>query len=125
MEYNKVKDSGQRQDFKTGSHRDTNEGKGSFELLPPYAIYRLARHFQNGARKYEKRNWEKGQPLSRYLDSALRHLFKHLGGMRDEDHLIAAAWNILCLVETERRIEREILPQELNDLPEIDVMGLE
>lgn len=63
--FNEVKDSGKRQEFQTGSIRDTREGKGRYDLLPPHAIFRLAKHFENGAKKYGDRNWEKGQPLSR------------------------------------------------------------
>ena len=115
-EYDKVKDSGERQDFKTGSKRDTRKGKGRYDLLPAYAMKRLARHFENGALKYGDDNWRLGQPLSRYLDSAIRHSFKHLEGQRDEDHAIAAAWNLLCMVETEHMIELDLLPKDLNDL---------
>lgn len=111
-----IVDSGKRQEFNTGSVRDTREGKGRFDLLPPYAITRLAQHFENGAVKYGDRNWEKGQPLSRYLDSALRHLFKYLGGSREEDHLAAVAWNALAFIETEYRIGQDRLPKELDDL---------
>ena len=116
MEYTEVTDSGKRQDFGTGSVRDCREGKGRYDLLPPYAIYRLARHFENGAKKYGDKNWTKGQNLSRYLDSALRHLFCYLGGSRSEDHLAAVAWNALAYIETENRIERGMLPKELNDM---------
>ncbi len=112
-----IKDSGKRQQFTTGSKRDTRDGKGRFDLLPTRAIIRLAKHFEGGAKKYGIRNWEKGQPLSRYMDSALRHAFKHLEGQRDEDHLIASAWNLLCLADTEIRIKEGLLPKELNDLP--------
>ena len=117
MEFAEVKDSGKREEFATGSRRDTREGKGRYDLLPAHAIYRLARHFENGAAKYQPRNWEKGQPLSRYLDSALRHIFKFLGGSREEDHITAAAWNCLAFVETEHRIQEGRLPKELDDLP--------
>lgn len=116
MEFNEVKDSGRRQEFITGSRRDLNEGKGRYDLLPPHAIHRLAKHFENGTKKYGDRNWELGQPLGRYLDSAIRHIFQHLAGMREEDHLAAAAWNILCMIDTEYRIEKGVLPTELNDL---------
>jgi len=116
-DYDEVADSGKRQKFNTGSQRDTREGKGRFDLLPPHALQRLAKHFQNGARKYKERNWEKGQPLSRYLDSAMRHTVKFLEGHREEDHAIAAVWNLMCLVETEEWIQRGILPKKLNDLP--------
>lgn len=116
--YNKVKDSGKRQAFSTGSVRDTNEGKGRFDLMPVEALMRLARHFQNGAKKYGDENWRKGQNLRRFMDSAIRHGLKYLAGYRDEDHAIAAAWNLLCLVETEYMIEQGILPKSLNDLPD-------
>lgn len=115
--YDSVKDSGARQEFSTGSKRDTNIGKGRYDLLPTMAIARLARHFENGAVKYGDNNWRLGQPLSRYMDSALRHSFKFLEGHRDEDHAIAAAWNLLCLVETQILIEKGILPKELDNLP--------
>ncbi len=122
--YNHVEDSGKRQEFNTGSVRDTREGKGRYDLLPPEAIYRLAVHFANGAVKYGDRNWEKGQPLSRYLDSAIRHLFKYLSGSRVEDHLAAAAWNALCCIQTEHWINEGRLPKELDDMnnPSVIVM---
>jgi hypothetical protein len=53
-----VKDSGKRQEFSTGARRDISTGKGRFDLLPPYAITRLAQHFENGSLKYGDRNWE-------------------------------------------------------------------
>lgn len=109
----KLHDSGKREIFSTGSRRDTREGKGRFDLLPAYAISRLAKHYENGAAKYGDRNWELGQPLTRYIDSALRHIFKYMDGYRDEDHLIAAVWNLLGYVQTEERIKRGQLPGEL------------
>lgn len=117
--FNKLCDSGKRQEFDTGSVRDTREGKGRYDLLPPYSIERLAKHFENGAKKYGDRNWEKGQPLSRYLDSALRHIFKLLERNVDEDHAAAAAWNIMAYIHTEKQIADGRLPAELNDM-EVD-----
>lgn len=111
-----VKDSGQRQQFETGAQRDTQEGKGRFDLLPVHALTRLAQHFENGAKKYNDDNWRKGIPLNRYVDSALRHLLKFADGHRDEDHAIAAAWNLLCLVETEHMVNLGLLPKTLNTL---------
>lgn len=117
MNFDDVKDSGARQEFDTGSKRDTNKGKGRFDLIPPYAMYRLARHYENGAVKYGDRNWEMGQPLARYLDSAERHLNSIKLGLVDEDHLSAIVWNILSIIETQKRIEMGILPKELDNLP--------
>lgn len=115
--FNEVKDSGQRQEFATGSVRDTAEGKGRHDLVSPLAQIRLARHYENGCRKYGDRNWEKGQPLMRCIDSALRHIYKHIEGQRDEDHLAAAAWNIMAVIHFEEAIERGLLPKSLDDRP--------
>ena len=114
-DFDQVVDSGVRQEFTTGSVRDTRDGKGRYDLIPPYAMHRLAQHYENGARKYGDRNWEKGQPVSRYLDSAIRHLFKYLEGHRDEDHLAAAAWNAMGAIWTEEMVTRKRLPAELCD----------
>lgn len=115
--FDKVVDSGKRQEFGTGAVRDTQEGKGRFDLLPYYAITRLAQHFENGAKKYQDENWRHGIPLRRYLDSILRHAFKFLGGSQDEDHLSAVMWNAACLLETQEMIKLGILPKELDNLP--------
>ena len=117
MGYAEVKDSGTRREFGTGAVRDAEQGKGRFDLLPFHALRRLAVHFENGARKYADRNWEKGIPLHSFVDSAMRHLSTYMEGGRDEDHLTAAAWNILCLIETEHWIKEGLLPPSLNDLP--------
>ena len=51
------------------------------------------------------------------MDSGLRHLFKHLAGMRDEDHLAAALFNVSGLIWTEEEICAGRLPKKLDDLP--------
>lgn len=112
-----TKDSGKREEFDTGSRRDTREGKGRYDLLPPIAEDRLAGIYERGAEKYGDRNWEKGQPLSRYIDSARRHLNRLMRGWYDEDHAGQAAWNLLAFIETQERIRLGLLPNELNDLP--------
>ncbi len=117
--FDTLKDSGQRQEWETGSVRDIRKGKGRYDLLPVYAVSRLAKHLELGADKYGDRNWELGQPLSRYLDSALRHLFQVLAGKADEDHASAAAWNIMAYIETKKWIEDGVLPKELDDLTPI------
>lgn len=114
--FTKVRDSGERQEFETGSVRDTQAGKGRFDLISPIALKRLAQHYENGALKYEARNWEKGQPIGRYLDSAIRHLYAHLGGDRSEDHLAAAAWNAMAAIHTEVKIAEGLLPAHLSDI---------
>jgi hypothetical protein len=112
-----IKDSGTRSQFQTGAVRDGQAGKGRMDLLPVRAIIEVAKIFEEGARKYAPRNWEKGIPLSRFMDSGLRHAMRWLRGDRDEPHLAMAAWNFLCLQDTQQRIAEGLLPMELNDLP--------
>jgi hypothetical protein len=112
-----IKDSGTRKVFGSGAQRDVSSGKGNFALLPPQVIRALAVHFEKGALKYAARNWEKGMPVSRFVDSALRHAFQFLDGCDDENHLISAIWNLCCAYETIMRIQQGRLPSELYDLP--------
>ena len=116
--WDKVKDSGEGEKFDTGSLRDSRVGKGRFDLLPFYAIQRLSRVYENGAVKYGDNNWRLGQPCSRYLDSAIRHLFKAGSGWKDEDHFAQAMWNIASIIETQKMIELNKAPKELDDLTE-------
>lgn len=102
--------------FDNGSRRSSRKGKGRFDLLPPHAIIRIAKHFENGAVHYGDHNWQLGQLHSRYMDSLLRHAFKYLGGARDEDHLAAIAWNACALMHQEEMIRRGKLDEKFDDL---------
>jgi hypothetical protein len=102
--------------FSTGSVRDSREGKGRYDLIPPEAIHELAIHFEEGAKKYGDRNWELGQPISRIMDSALRHAFSYMAKKKDENHLGAACWNLIAAMTIRARVNKGELPQELDDL---------
>jgi len=175
MEFNDVKDSGERQEFNTGSVRDTSEGKGTPHLIAgevlskvlfshpvdtkeiianllfnystiqedknnltdiyraisltlslisdsedgsfTSAMMRLSKHYENGAKKYSKNNWRKGQPVSRYYDSAMRHLWKDIDNMKDEDHKAALLWNLMGIVQTKLDVKKGLLPKALDDFP--------
>lgn len=112
-----TKDSGEREMFSTGAHRDTRSGKGRFDLLPVFALERDACLLERGAEKYDARNWEQGFQFSRCLDSAIRHLVLHLQGESVEDHLAAARFNIACVMHYEEMIHRGLMDSALNDLP--------
>ena len=106
-----LKDSGERQEYTTGAVRDNSVGKGRFDLIPFQALMRLAKHYENGARKYSDRNWEKGMDISRYVDAAIRHLIKYSNGWNDEDHLAAAMWNCASIMHHEAELpEMQNLP---------------
>jgi hypothetical protein len=107
----KMQDSGERQQFDTGAVRDTTEGKGRFDLISPEVLFRLARWTELGAIKYADRNWEKGMPISRCVDSGIRHFIKYLDGWNDEDHLAAVVWNAMAIMHFEKH------KPELQDLP--------
>ena len=113
-----TKDSGERQAFSTGSVRDTASGKGRFDLIPTEPLRRLAKLYERGAVKYGERNWEKGQPLMRYIDSAMRHLNCLVAGEPLEDHATAVVWNMFGFIYTKTKVAAGLLPKELNDLPE-------
>jgi hypothetical protein len=116
-----VKDSGKRQEYATGARRDTNEGRGRFDLLPPHALTRLAQLYEKGALKYSERNWEKGIPLSRFFNSALRHMVNYLDGDRSEDHLAAVLFNIAGYIQTEKWVKDGVLPADLDDFSNVHV----
>ena len=67
-------------------------------------IARIARHFENGAKKYDENNWRKGLPCKCYIDSAVRHYFKWILKEIDEDHEAAFYWNIMCCIWTHENI---------------------
>jgi hypothetical protein len=81
------------------------------------ALAEDAKHMELGANKYQDRNWEKGQPLSQYINSAFRHLVKLAMGLTDEPHANAAVWNLNGYRHTKLLIKMGQLPASLDDMP--------
>lgn len=102
---------GNMKSFDSGAVREDKTGKGRMDLLPMCALIRLSKHYEAGTAAHGERNWEKGIPMHSFLDSALRHLAKYMDGQTDEDHLCAAAWNILGAMWTEEK------RPEMQDIP--------
>lgn len=75
----------------------------------PTMLLEVAKHFEEGAKKYGEYNWQKGIPTHCYIDSAVRHYLKFLRGDDDEPHDRAFVWNIICCIWTCRN------KRELND----------
>jgi hypothetical protein len=121
MNNKEIKVNGVRE-FESGAKRDPNTSKGRYDLLSPLFLKRLALHTQKGGQIRGDRDWETGMPMDAVLDSAIRHLFNFLEGDRSEDHLAAAAWNVMNLIHVEEQIERGNLPKELaNGLPDYTI----
>lgn len=74
-------------------------------------LLEVSKHYEEGAKKYAERNWEKGIPLHCYIDSGVRHYLKHMRGDTDERHDRAFVWNMLCAIWTQK------YKHELIDLP--------
>jgi len=106
-----IKDSGQRRDFGTGAVRDMADGKGDMPSMPWESLLRLSKQYEAGAKKYNRWNYRNGIPVSSFIDSACRHLAKYQCGCDDEDHLAAAAFNVLGAMLMEN------VKPEMNDLP--------
>ena len=75
------------------------------------ALLNLSMHYEEGAKKYADRNWEKGMPLHCFIDSGVRHLLKYFDEWRDEPHERAFLWNMFGLLWTFHN------KPELDDLP--------
>ena len=107
-----IKSNGEMTVFASGAVRDKKIGKGRCDLLPACVLLRLAKHYERGAERFGPYNWQKGIPCHSFADSALRHMLKYMDGWTDEDHLIAAIWNLCGLAWTEEKLP------EMMDIPE-------
>lgn len=116
----KINDGGERISYGDGNAiREPTTGKGRYDLISPFGIDRIAKWYELGAKKYADRNWEKGMPFSRYVDSAKRHLNKYVMGMEDEDHLAAACWNIIAIMHHQElgEMKWDDMPHYLREAP--------
>ena len=90
-----------------------------YDLIPYSSLKRVADLYEKGANEYGERNWEKGMPLTRFLDSAIRHLFQRISSEKDEDHLAAGCWNAMGYIEILRKINGVYLPKKLDNRVEL------
>lgn len=90
--------------IRTGNTHDIYNAMGLFIEITfktiPKAIMEVSKHYEEGAKKYAERNWEKGISCHCYVDSGVRHLLKWLDGWDDEPHDRAFIWNMLGLLWT-------------------------
>jgi hypothetical protein len=97
-----TKDSGKRQNYKSGMRRDTQDGKPRYDLTIPQGsrhpmLTRWAELLERGMGKYGYRNWELAETeeeLIRFKNSAFRHFVQWFMGENDEDHAAAVFFNL-------------------------------
>lgn len=116
-----TKEAADRELFGSGAVRGSRRGKGRYDLFSPLAEKRVADVNERGGRIYGDRNYEKGIPISRFIDSARRHLTQYMEGLRDEDHLAQSIWNLQAALHTDEAVRRGLLPEELADTPDYTV----
>jgi len=112
-----VKDSGKREGFDSGAVRDTAQNKPRPGLISPFAAEREGHVLGEGAVKYAPRNWEKGMPISRCIESMERHIIAYKMGKTDEDHMAMARCNAGFIIHYEEMIKLGKLPPEIDDMP--------
>jgi hypothetical protein len=128
--FDQLKDSGEREQFSTGAVRDTATDKPRPDLISPFFLERLGEHLRKGAIKYQAWNWAKGIPSSRCYESAMRHLMRYAQGYTDEDHLAAAAFNIMAIIHNEEVSGNEQVrmvgpTDQINDMPKFIQLAMD
>lgn len=94
--------------FESGSQRDDDTNKPLVNHLDAYVRLRFGYLLRMGANKYEKNNWQKGQPTEAALESLHRHLAKYELGDRSEDHLACIIFGIQLIMKNEQKEGIEI-----------------
>jgi hypothetical protein len=94
--------------FPTGSKRDNDFDKPLVNHLDAYLRLRFGYLLKQGANKYDKGNWKKGQPTETALESLHRHLAKFELNLQnnieqDEDHLSAIVFNVMLIMKNEEK----------------------
>ncbi len=101
----KLKRTGNPRQFETGAQRDNGDGKLRMSLVPHKALQAVMERYLQGAITYGENNWRKGMKHSVLYDSAMRHLMQDFQGDESEDHLGAALWNIMCMIDNRGKLK--------------------
>lgn len=87
-------------EFETGAVRSADCEGFRYDLISPIGLAAVAKACHEGAERYGDFNWEKGMPVGDLLNHAIRHIYRFLGGDREEDHLGHAAWGLLAAIHS-------------------------
>ena len=86
----------------------------------PTMFLEVAKHYEEGAKKYSPDNWRKSIPVWCYIDSAVRHYMKWKRGDTCERHDRALVWNLMCCIwevdyGPEWRKEQEVITSDKSE----------
>jgi len=106
-----VKDSGKKEQYKSGMLREPVMDRTDYTLIfDGPMMERWARHLTEGAKKYNKRNWMlafEQKELERFRESAARHFYQWMQGHEDEDHAAAVIFNLNGYEFVKNKIKKE------------------
>lgn len=103
-----------------------DEGKNRHDLIPAWAIDKLAEVYTYGASKYDDNNWWKGMKWWKVQGPLERHYNRwKRGSIKDDEsncyHLAMVAWNAIALMcyqewslgeDTRVPLDMDMLPEE-------------
>lgn len=111
-----------------GCVRQINGGRGSYELMSPFVSQADALLFEWGSINRGERNWEKGCPFSRCIQSMERHIAKFKMREADKEHddnLAAIRFWAGAIIHYKEMIKRGILSDDLDDMPHYDSASID
>jgi hypothetical protein len=73
-----------------------NKGKPELSQVDPLLLEEVARVLEFGAKKYARNNWRKGQPVTKLLDSGMRHMAAILRGEDIDPESGCKHWAHVC-----------------------------
>ena len=92
---------GKMEENENGAKRESNDGRGRWDLLPYEGLEELTKWYEAGAKKYGDRNWENGLSVKDCTNRMIRHAIKAGNGWMDEGpfaHYVAVIWNALAAI---------------------------
>ncbi len=115
-----LKDSGKREEYKSGMVRDVVGDKIDYSLIyDGPMLKRWAEHLTAGGRKYSKRNWllaNGKEELDRFKESAARHFHEWMTNSSKEDSAAGVFFNINAFEYLKDKLGKENLDTD-RDLP--------
>jgi hypothetical protein len=101
-----------RDDKHTFSSGASSSGmKPRYDLIPSWALERIAKRFAEGAKKYGENNWQKGVTDKEFIIDRMNHMVEHLykkieavraGEINPDDDMAAVILNAIFVMGHER-----------------------